>query len=188
MFMKIDELKSFLEKEGLLPMNYYGCPKYYVSRADICNIGRTNNLPDVFGVYRVAESEACVFFITDSERGMRCHNEVFSTEEEACEHIIKRAQTSKVTFLNENNTFANNVVPQSVQSIENEKYTYYKFDIGNGAMRKKGYLVEYIDKNGNWVENIELLRMFIGLDTGFYEITEAEAETIAQSRKNKDGV
>lgn len=134
MFMKIDELKSFLEKEGLLPMNYYGCPKYYVSRADICNIGRTNNLPDVFGVYRVAESEACVFFITDSERGMRCHNEVFSTEEEACEHIIKRAQTSKVTFLNENNTFANNVVPQSVQSIENEKYTYYKFDIGNGAM------------------------------------------------------
>ena len=107
---------------------------------------------------------------------------------EAGEHIIKRAQTSKVTFLNENNTFANNVVPQSVQSIENEKYTYYKFDIGNGAMRKKGYLVEYIDKNGNWVENIELLRKFIGLDTGFYEITEAEAEAIAQSRKNKDGV
>ena len=50
-------------------------------------------------------------------------------------------------------------------------------------MKKKRYLVEYIDKNGNWVENIELLRKFIGLDTGFYEITEAEAEAIAQSRK-----
>lgn len=181
MFMKIDELKSFLEKEGLLKMNYLGRTKFYTPGDFIYNNGQWNNIPDMFGIYKVNGTDEYRFFITDSERGISCYSRVAATEEEACEYLLDMARKGK-------NTFVNKSVPKSVQSTEYEEYTYYKFDIGDGAMRKKGNLVEYIDKNGNWVENIELLRMFIGLDTGFYEITEAEAEAIAQSRKNKDGV
>ena len=175
--MKVKELKAELEKEGLIPLNYYGCPKYYVPGEAIFDNGKWTNLPDVFGVYISAENEY-IFFVTDSERGICCHNEAFSTEEEVCEYIIKRARISKGTFLND--------TPYEIKpSHESDRYIYYRFDIGDGVMRKKGNIVEYIDKNGNWVENIELLRMFIGLDTGFYEITEAEADAIVQNRKNK---
>ncbi|WP_022766708.1 hypothetical protein [Butyrivibrio sp. XPD2006] len=186
--MKIEELKAKLEREGLLPMYYCGCPKHFIPGVDIFSNEKWGNMPDVFGVYKSADTNLYIFFITDSERGRCCHKEWFYTEEEACEYVLKRAQISKDTFLEERNTFVNDVVPQRFRSTESEKYTYYKFDIGNGAMRKKGCVVEYIDKNGNWVENIELLRNFIGLDTGFYEITEAEAEAIVQSRKNKEGI
>lgn len=179
--MKIEELKAELEKEGLMKMNYLGCPKYYVSGEFIYNNGQWNNIPDVFGIYKSADTNLYIFFITDSERGISCYSKVAATEEEACEYLIDLARKGK-------NTFVNNAVPQNVRSIESEKYTYYKFDIGNGAMRKKGCVVEYIDKKGNWVENVELLRKFIGLDTGFYEITEAEAEAIVQRKKNKEGI
>ena len=55
-------------------------------------------------------------------------------------------------------------------------------------MRKKGGLVEYIDKYGNWVENVNLLRMFIGLDTRFYEISEAEADVIVRKKGQSPGI
>lgn len=176
--MKLDELKTALEKEGLLKMNYLGRTKFYTPGDFIYNNGQWNNIPDMFGIYKVNGTDEYRFFITDSERGISCYSRVAATEEEACEYLLDMARKGK-------NTFVNKAVPQSVQSAGNEKYSYYKFRIGNGAMRKKGNLVEYIDKNGNWVENIELLRKFIGLDNGFYEITEAEAEEIVQSKKNK---
>ena len=56
---------------------------------------------------------------------------------------------------------------------------YYKFDIGDGAMRRKGARVEYLDRNGEWVEDKSLIRKFIGGDTDFDEITEKEAQRIA---------
>lgn len=64
------------------------------------------------------------------------------------------------------------------------KIKYYKFDIGNGAMRKNGGIVEYLDPNGNWVENRALLRKFIGGDTDFDEISFEDAEKLIHARKN----
>ena len=63
---------------------------------------------------------------------------------------------------------------------------YYKFDIGDGAMRRAGSKIEYLDQNGNWVEDARLIRKFIGGDTDFDEITEEEAEQLVKNRKNKN--
>lgn len=64
-----------------------------------------------------------------------------------------------------------------------EKTRFYKFDIGDGAMRRTGAKIEYLDKNGEWVEDRSLIRKFIGGDTDFDEITEEEAEIIVRNRK-----
>ena len=65
-----------------------------------------------------------------------------------------------------------------------EKIRYYKFDIGDGAMRRIGARVDYLDSNGEWVEDRSLIRKFIGGDTDFDEITEEEAQKIVDNRKN----
>lgn len=64
------------------------------------------------------------------------------------------------------------------------KTRYYKFKTGNGAVRRTGPIIEYLDQNGNWVINGELIRMFVGGDTDFYEISEEEAEQLAIKKKN----
>ena len=62
---------------------------------------------------------------------------------------------------------------------------YYKFDMGNGAMRRTGGIVEYLDKNGNWIEQRDLLRKFTGGDTDFDEISREEAELLVETRKKE---
>lgn len=62
---------------------------------------------------------------------------------------------------------------------------YYKFDTGGGGMRRTGAFVEYLDQDGNWVENRDLFRIFVGGDTDFDEITEEEAEELVRNRKLK---
>ncbi len=62
---------------------------------------------------------------------------------------------------------------------------YYKFDIGDGAMRRTGAKVEYLDKNGNWIENRDLFRKFVGGDTDFDEITEEQANQLVEKRKRR---
>lgn len=62
---------------------------------------------------------------------------------------------------------------------------YYKFDIGNGAMRRTGNTVEYLDKKGNWIEQRDLIRKFIGGDTDFDEISHEEAERLVEARKKE---
>ena len=53
-------------------------------------------------------------------------------------------------------------------------------------MRRTGVIVEYLDKNGNWVENSELFRVFVGGDTDYVEISEEEAEQLAINKKNRN--
>ena len=65
-----------------------------------------------------------------------------------------------------------------------EKSRFYKYDIGDGAMRRTGTKIEYLDSNGEWVEDRSLIRKFIGGDTDFNEITLEEAEVIVSNRKN----
>jgi hypothetical protein len=67
------------------------------------------------------------------------------------------------------------------------KYTYYKFDVGDGAMRRNDdyTILEYLNQNGEWEKNREIFRKFVGGDTDFDEITEDEAEILVQNRKNK---
>lgn len=67
-----------------------------------------------------------------------------------------------------------------------EKIRYYKFDIGDGAMMRIGARVYYLDSNGEWIEDRSLIRKFIGGDTDFDEITEEEAQSIVNNRKNKE--
>lgn len=63
-----------------------------------------------------------------------------------------------------------------------DKIRYYKFDIGDGLMRRTGTKVEYLDTTGKWIEDRNLIRKFIGGDTDFDEITEEEAKVIVQNR------
>jgi len=65
------------------------------------------------------------------------------------------------------------------------KTRYYKFDIGDGAMKRVGAIVEYLDETGNWVEDRNLIRKFIGGDTDFDEITEEEVNRLIEARKSK---
>lgn len=60
---------------------------------------------------------------------------------------------------------------------------YYKFNIGDGAMRRDGVHVDYLDNRGEWIEDRELIRKFIGGDTDFEEITEKEILKLIMKRK-----
>ena len=66
-----------------------------------------------------------------------------------------------------------------------DRTKYYKFDIGNGAMRRTGSIVEYLDQNGDWKEDRDLIRKFIGGDTDFDEITHEEAERLVAARREE---
>jgi|GEM_PF-2066272 len=66
------------------------------------------------------------------------------------------------------------------------KTKYYKFDIGNGAMKRTGSSVEYLDENGNWVEDRSLLRKFIGGDTDFDEISCEEVEKLIRVKRENN--
>ena len=65
------------------------------------------------------------------------------------------------------------------------KTRYYKFNTGDGAVRRTGAFVDYLDSDGNWVEYRDLFRMFVGGDTDFYEITEEEAEQLVRKKMKK---
>lgn len=65
------------------------------------------------------------------------------------------------------------------------KTRYYKFDIGDGAMRRTGAIIEYLDEKGNWIEDRELIRKFIGGDTDFEEISEEQAEQLVKNRRKE---
>ena len=65
------------------------------------------------------------------------------------------------------------------------KTRYFKFNTGDGAVRRTGAIVEYLDQSGNWIVNGELIRMFVGGDTDFYEITEKEANKLVEKRKRR---
>ncbi len=65
------------------------------------------------------------------------------------------------------------------------KTRYFKFNTGDGAVRRTGAIVEYLDQSGNWIVNGELIRMFVGGDTDFYEITEEEANKLVEKRKRR---
>lgn len=62
---------------------------------------------------------------------------------------------------------------------------YYKFDIGNGLMRRTGITIEYLDRNGNWIEDRNLIRKFVGGDTDFDEISFEQAQRIIDERCKK---
>lgn len=64
------------------------------------------------------------------------------------------------------------------------KTRFFKFNTGDGAVRRTGAIVEYLDQSGNWIVNGGLIRMFVGGDTDFYEITE-EANKLVEKRKRR---
>ncbi len=66
-----------------------------------------------------------------------------------------------------------------------EETRYYRFYTGDGAVRRNGAKVEYIDQHGNWVEDRALFSMFVGGDSDYYEISKEEANQLAEKRKRK---
>lgn len=62
---------------------------------------------------------------------------------------------------------------------------YYKFDVGDGLMRRSGAVIEYLDKDGNWIEDRNLIRKFVGGDTDFDEVTFEKAQQIIKKRCKK---
>ena len=176
--MTIQELRTVLENKGLLHAHFDGVLKDYVS-GDVCYKGNYwNNVVNAFGIYK-AENGAYVFFITDSERGLCCYQDSYDSEEEACERLYNTILDEQQNVPGNDDKFIDFVPEESF-----EQYSYYKFKIGDGAMRKKGVVVEYLDRNGNWIEDMNLLGKFIGLDNGFYEITEKEANEIVNRKKS----
>ena len=71
------------------------------------------------------------------------------------------------------------------REVQEEKVRYYKFTTGDGGIRRKGPIIEYLDKNGDWVEDLSLIGIFVGGDTDYDEITEAEAQKLVENKKNK---
>ena len=68
------------------------------------------------------------------------------------------------------------------------KTRYYRFTTGSGVVKRTGAFVYYLDKDGNWIKNSDLFRMFVGGDTDYYEISEEEAEQLVKNRKNKNSI
>ena len=64
-------------------------------------------------------------------------------------------------------------------------YRYYKFERGDGAIRRDGATFEYLDKNGDWKEDFSIMHKFIGGDCDFDGISEEEAEAIVIKRKTE---
>ncbi len=65
------------------------------------------------------------------------------------------------------------------------KTRYYKFDKSDGGMRVTGYIYEYLDNYGNWVEDSTLINKFVGGDIDYDEISEEEAEQLVEKAKRK---
>lgn len=63
------------------------------------------------------------------------------------------------------------------------QHKYYRFNNGDGGLRKTGLKVEYLDMNGDWIENPDLIKKFVNKDTDIHEITEEEAVELVRSRK-----
>ena len=79
-----------------------------------------------------------------------------------------------------------NIIYQSeLNSHQVANTRYYRFYTGDGAVRRTGAKVEYIDQHGNWVEDRALFSMFVGGDSDYYEISKEEADQLAEKRKRK---
>ena len=57
-----------------------------------------------------------------------------------------------------------------------EEYTYYRFNVGDVILRKKGNLIEKKGKSGVWEEAPQLRRRFLYGDTDLTEIPAQEGE------------
>ena len=71
------------------------------------------------------------------------------------------------------------------EEFHDPRTKYYKFDKSDGGMRVCGYIYEYLDENGNWVEDSTLINKFVGGDIDYDEITRAEAQKLVENMKNK---
>ncbi|MEE3494039.1 MAG: hypothetical protein VZR06_02680 [Butyrivibrio sp.] len=79
-----------------------------------------------------------------------------------------------------------NIIYQSGSNVHHVANTrYYRFYTGDGAVRRIGAKVEYIDQHGNWVEDRALFSMFVGGDSDYYEISKEEADQLVEKRKRK---
>ena len=83
--MQISELEEILKKENLLNVHIDGCVKQYVKEDDY---DKEWNKVDVYGIFREENGTYCVF-ITDSERGIADFSDIYDTEDEACESLLK---------------------------------------------------------------------------------------------------
>lgn len=86
--MKIVELEYLLKNNGSLKIHVNNAEKTYVRGNDVYKNGKWHNLVDVFGVYQFDDGKYC-YFITDSQRGIPELIDVFDSEEEACEELLK---------------------------------------------------------------------------------------------------
>ena len=87
--MQISELEEQLYTEGLLSAHVGENVKKFVLGEKVFSNNRWKNLIDVFGIYKGGDGRFC-FFITDSERGVPEYTDVFLTEGEACEALLKK--------------------------------------------------------------------------------------------------
>ncbi len=66
-----------------------------------------------------------------------------------------------------------------------ERTRFYRFDIGDGLIRRTGPIIEYLDKDGKWVEDRNLIRKFVGGDTDFDEISFEQAQKVIEKSCKK---
>lgn len=87
--MTIKEMEAKLAHEGLLEAHVGMNLKKYVNGELIYRDSQWDNCVDVFGICR-GEDGSYYFFITESERGIPLYTDVYTTESEACDALIKK--------------------------------------------------------------------------------------------------
>lgn len=87
--MTIKEMEAKLAHEGLLEAHVGMNLKKYVNGELIYRDSQWDNCVDVFGICRGEDGSYC-FFITESERGIPLYTDVYTTENEACDALIKK--------------------------------------------------------------------------------------------------
>lgn len=101
-------LTATLQKDGLLEVHVGDVLKKYIPGSHVFADNTWKNMIDVFGVYQGTDGRYC-FFITDSERGIPEYSDVFETEEEACEALIKKMARSERLFQQYNKNKRNHI-------------------------------------------------------------------------------
>ncbi|WP_026513818.1 hypothetical protein [Butyrivibrio sp. LB2008] len=95
-----------------------------------------------------------------------------------------------------------NVKEKAEEKSKKVETRYYKFDNSDGGMRATReyqyddsvgdmkltlFKLEYLNCLGIWEEDCTLLRKFVGGDTDFDEISEAEADKLVENMRNRYG-
>lgn len=88
--MNKNDLENKLKSEGLLSVFTNGLQKKYIDGETLLKNGIVLNAVNVFGIFKIFETNEYKIFITDDERGIPYYSARFGSEEEACNALYEK--------------------------------------------------------------------------------------------------